>query len=60
MRFETNRIFGAAVLASEGPELVQLYVDLMYADATYSVIRDGIHIHPTVAEAIQSAVKSFE
>jgi pyruvate/2-oxoglutarate dehydrogenase complex dihydrolipoamide dehydrogenase (E3) component len=48
------------VLASEGAELVHLYIDVMNADAPYSVIRDAIHIHPTLAEAIQSAVKSFE
>jgi pyruvate/2-oxoglutarate dehydrogenase complex dihydrolipoamide dehydrogenase (E3) component len=33
---------------------------MMNADAPYSVIRDAIHIHPTLAEAIQSAVTSFE
>jgi hypothetical protein len=32
----------------------------MNADAPYTVIREAIHIHPTPAEAIQSAVKSFE
>src|SRR5215216_5081914 len=57
---KTNRILGAAVLASAGAELVHLYVDMMNADAPYTVIRDAIHIHPTLAEAIQSAVKSFE
>jgi pyruvate/2-oxoglutarate dehydrogenase complex dihydrolipoamide dehydrogenase (E3) component len=57
---KTNRILGAAVLASEGAELVHLYVDVMNAEAPYTVIRDAIHIHPTLAEAIQSAVKSFE
>jgi len=57
---KTNRILGAAVLASEGAELVHLYVDMMNADAPYTIIRDAIHIHPTLAEAIQSAVKSFE
>jgi pyruvate/2-oxoglutarate dehydrogenase complex dihydrolipoamide dehydrogenase (E3) component len=57
---KTNRILGAAVLASEGAELVHLYVDMMNADAPYSIIRDAIHIHPTLAEAIQSAVKPFE
>jgi pyruvate/2-oxoglutarate dehydrogenase complex dihydrolipoamide dehydrogenase (E3) component len=57
---ETNCILGAAVLASEGAELVHLYVDVMNADAPYTVIRDAIHIHPTLAEAVQSAVKSFE
>jgi pyruvate/2-oxoglutarate dehydrogenase complex dihydrolipoamide dehydrogenase (E3) component len=57
---KTNRILGAAVLASAGAELVHLYVDMMNANAPYTVIRDAIHIHPTLAEAIQSAVKSFE
>jgi pyruvate/2-oxoglutarate dehydrogenase complex dihydrolipoamide dehydrogenase (E3) component len=57
---KTNCILGAAVLASEGAELIHLYVDIMNADAPYTVIRDAIHIHPTLAEAIQSAVKSFE
>lgn len=57
---KTNRILGAAVLASEGAELVHIYVELMNADLPYSVIRDAIHIHPTLAEAIQSAVQSLD
>jgi hypothetical protein len=32
----------------------------MNADAPYTVIRDAIYIHPTLAEALQSAVKSPE
>jgi pyruvate/2-oxoglutarate dehydrogenase complex dihydrolipoamide dehydrogenase (E3) component len=32
----------------------------MNADAPYTVIRDAIHIHPTLAEAVQSALTSFE
>ena len=57
---ETDRILGAAVLATEGAELVHMYVDLMNADAPYKVIRDAIHIHPTLAEAVQSVLTSFE
>ena len=57
---QTNRILGAAVLAAEGAELVHLYVDLMNAGAPYSTIRDAVHIHPTLSEAIQSAVSSME
>jgi pyruvate/2-oxoglutarate dehydrogenase complex dihydrolipoamide dehydrogenase (E3) component len=52
----TGRILGACVLASQGAELVHLYVDLMNAGAPASVIRDAVHIHPTLSEAIQSAV----
>ncbi|MBI3949572.1 MAG: mercuric reductase, partial [Acidobacteria bacterium] len=50
----------AAVLAAAGAELVHLYVDVMNADAPYIVIRDAVHIHPTLAEAVQSAVSSLE
>lgn len=49
-------ILGAAVLAAEGAELVHLFVDVMNAGGTFSAIRDAIHIHPTLAEAVQSAV----
>jgi pyruvate/2-oxoglutarate dehydrogenase complex dihydrolipoamide dehydrogenase (E3) component len=47
---------GAAVLSAEGAELVHMYIDMMNAGASSTVIRDAIHIHPTLAEAVQSAV----
>ena len=53
---ETGKILGAAVLAAEAAELVHMYIDIMNAGASSNVIRDAIHIHPTLAEAIQSAV----
>jgi pyruvate/2-oxoglutarate dehydrogenase complex dihydrolipoamide dehydrogenase (E3) component len=56
---ETSRILGAAVLAAEGAELVHLYIDVMNAGAPFTAIKDAIHIHPTLAEAVQSAVSSF-
>ncbi|MEO5785285.1 MAG: mercuric reductase [Casimicrobiaceae bacterium] len=52
----SERILGAAVFALEGAELVHLFVDLMNADAPFGVMRDAIHIHPTLAEGLQSAV----
>lgn len=51
-----GRILGAAVLTAEGAELVHVYVDLMNAGASLEAIRNAIHIHPTLAEDIQSAV----
>jgi pyruvate/2-oxoglutarate dehydrogenase complex dihydrolipoamide dehydrogenase (E3) component len=57
---ETKRLLGAAVVASEGAELVHMYIDVMNADAPYTVIRDAIHIHPTLAEAVQSAVAALD
>jgi pyruvate/2-oxoglutarate dehydrogenase complex dihydrolipoamide dehydrogenase (E3) component len=57
---ETNLLLGAAVLANEGAELVHMYIDLMNAKAPYTVIRDAVHIHPTLAEAVQSAVSELD
>ena len=51
-----RRILGAAVLTAEGAELVHMYIDLMNAEATLDVLQNAIHIHPTLAEDIQSAV----
>ena len=56
----TNLILGAAVLSTDGSELVHLFVALMNAKAPYTVLRDSIHIHPTLAEGVQSAVASLE
>lgn len=51
-----DRILGAAVLAHEGAELVHTYIALMNAGAPYTVIRDAVHIHPTISESVQSVV----
>jgi pyruvate/2-oxoglutarate dehydrogenase complex dihydrolipoamide dehydrogenase (E3) component len=56
----SGRILGAAVLASEGAELVHLFVDVMNARGRTADIRDAIHVHPTLAEAVQSAVAGLE
>jgi pyruvate/2-oxoglutarate dehydrogenase complex dihydrolipoamide dehydrogenase (E3) component len=55
----SDRILGAAVLAAEGAELVHLFVDVMNARGRSAAIRDAIHIHPTLAEAVQSAVAAL-
>jgi pyruvate/2-oxoglutarate dehydrogenase complex dihydrolipoamide dehydrogenase (E3) component len=52
----SGRLMGAAVLGPQASELVHLYVTLMNAQAPYTVMEDAIHIHPTLAEALQSAV----
>jgi pyruvate/2-oxoglutarate dehydrogenase complex dihydrolipoamide dehydrogenase (E3) component len=53
---DSQQILGAAVLANEGAELVHIYVALMNAKAPYTVLENAIQIHPTLAEAVQSAV----
>jgi pyruvate/2-oxoglutarate dehydrogenase complex dihydrolipoamide dehydrogenase (E3) component len=52
----SNVVLGAAVLAADGAELVHSYITLMNVNAPYTVIRDAVYIHPTLAEAVQSAV----
>ena len=49
---ETERILGAAILGVGGDEIIHSILDVMYADAPYTVIRRAVHIHPTVAELI--------
>ena len=48
----TERILGAAILGVGGDEVIHSILDVMYADAPYTVIRRAVHIHPTVAELI--------
>jgi pyruvate/2-oxoglutarate dehydrogenase complex dihydrolipoamide dehydrogenase (E3) component len=49
---ETKKILGAAILGIGGDEIVQSLLDVMYADAPYTVIQRAVHIHPTVTELI--------
>ena len=56
----TKRLLGAAVLAVDGAELVHAYVDLMNAGAPYTVLRDSVQAHPTLSEAVQSAVAALD
>ena len=47
---ETKQILGAAILGTEGDEVIHALLDVMYAKAPYTVIESAMHIHPTVAE----------
>ena len=49
---ETKRILGAAILGIGGDEVIHSILDVMYADAPYTVIQRAVHIHPTVTELI--------
>ena len=54
-----GQLLGASVLAYEGAELVHAYVQLMNAKAPCSVMENAVHIHPTLSEAVQSAVAAI-
>jgi pyruvate/2-oxoglutarate dehydrogenase complex dihydrolipoamide dehydrogenase (E3) component len=49
---ETKRILGATILGIGGDEIIHSVLDIMYADAPYTVIQRAMHIHPTVTELI--------
>lgn len=53
---DTERILGAAILGIEGDEAIHGIVDVMYADAPYTVLRDAVHAHPTVSELIPTVL----
>jgi len=46
----TDKILGAAILSSEGGELVQILGFVMLAGAPYTLMKGAIYIHPTLAE----------
>ncbi|MDA0655451.1 MAG: FAD-containing oxidoreductase [Proteobacteria bacterium] len=49
---ETKRILGATILGIGGDEIIHSILDIMYAEAPYTVIQRAMHIHPTVTELI--------
>ena len=49
---QTERILGASLLGIECDEAVHVLLDAMVAGISYKVLRDAMHIHPTVSELI--------
>jgi pyruvate/2-oxoglutarate dehydrogenase complex dihydrolipoamide dehydrogenase (E3) component len=49
---ETKEILGASLLGVECDEVIHSILDVMYAQAPYTVIQRAMHIHPTVTELI--------
>jgi pyruvate/2-oxoglutarate dehydrogenase complex dihydrolipoamide dehydrogenase (E3) component len=49
---ETKKIIGASLLGIECDEVIHSILDVMYANAPYTVIQRAMHIHPTVTELI--------
>ena len=46
----SDRILGAAILATEGGELIQMLGTLMLAGLPYTLLKGAVYIHPTLAE----------
>ena len=57
---DNDRILGATILGPEGGELVQILMALMMADAPWTLFKNAMFIHPTLAEGFFSLMASVE
>ena len=56
---ETNQFLGACVLGVGGDEIISGITNLMYAEQPYTVLRDAVHLHPTVSELIPTMLENL-
>jgi pyruvate/2-oxoglutarate dehydrogenase complex dihydrolipoamide dehydrogenase (E3) component len=57
---QTERILGASLLCIDGDEIVHSLLDVMAANAPYTVIARAVHIHPTVSELIPTLLQQMK
>jgi pyruvate/2-oxoglutarate dehydrogenase complex dihydrolipoamide dehydrogenase (E3) component len=57
---ESQRILGAAVLGVDGGEIVALLQIAMMGALPYTVLRDGIFAHPTLAESMNNLFMALD
>jgi pyruvate/2-oxoglutarate dehydrogenase complex dihydrolipoamide dehydrogenase (E3) component len=57
---DTDKILGAAILAPEGGELVQILGFVMLAGAPYTLLKGAIYIHPTLAEGFWNLMENVK
>jgi dihydrolipoamide dehydrogenase len=54
---DTDKILGATLVGYETAELVHVLLSLMEMDATWQVLEQSVHIHPTYGEALPSLAR---
>ncbi len=57
---ESSQILGCAVLGLEGGEIMAMLEIAMLGKLSYTVLRDGVFAHPTLAESLNNLFSSFE
>ena len=57
---ETQQILGAAVLGIEGGELMSMLEIAMFGHVPYTVLRDAIFAHPTLAESFNNLFATLD
>lgn len=54
---DTDKILGATLVGYETAELVHVFLSLMEAKATWQLLEQSVHIHPTYGEALPSLAR---
>jgi pyruvate/2-oxoglutarate dehydrogenase complex dihydrolipoamide dehydrogenase (E3) component len=54
---DTDQILGATLVGYETAELVHVFLSLMAANATWRLLEQSVHIHPTYGEALPSLAR---
>lgn len=54
---DTDKILGATLVGYETAELVHVFLSLMETKATWQVLEQSVHIHPTYGEALPSLAR---
>jgi len=54
---DSNQILGATLVGYETAELVHVFLSLMEAGATWQLLEQSVHIHPTYGEALPSLAR---
>jgi pyruvate/2-oxoglutarate dehydrogenase complex dihydrolipoamide dehydrogenase (E3) component len=57
---ETEEILGATVLGIEGGEVMAVFQMAMMGHLKYSVLRDAVFAHPTLAESLNNLFFHFD
>jgi pyruvate/2-oxoglutarate dehydrogenase complex dihydrolipoamide dehydrogenase (E3) component len=57
---ESKLILGAAILGTEGDEVVHCLLDAMYSKTPYTTLQRAMHIHPTVTELIPTVLQGLK
>ena len=57
---DTNQIIGCAILGMEGGEVMTVLQVAMMGNLPYTVIRDGVFAHPTLAESLNNLFMAMD
>jgi pyruvate/2-oxoglutarate dehydrogenase complex dihydrolipoamide dehydrogenase (E3) component len=57
---KSGQFLGVTMLGLYADEAIHSFIDLMYAKAPYTVMRDAMHIHPTVSELLPTMLEQLK